>query len=63
MTLKSLVVITPDDKISSRTFIFPYSVRIPTQLADTNNKYDVEAYSYIFLILARPLPSRPEDAG
>lgn len=63
MIFKLLIVITLD-KISSRSFVFPYCViRFPTQLADTNNKYDVEAYGYIFLFLARPLPSRPEDAG
>jgi len=28
-----------------------------------DTKYDVEAYGYIFLFHARPLPSRPEDAG
>lgn len=47
------VVITPDDKISLRSFIFSCSARFLMQLADT--KYDVEAYGQIFFH-ARPLP-------
>jgi len=63
VTLKFLfvVVITLDDKILSKSFIFPYSEHFFTQLVDT--KYDVDAYGYIFLFHVRPLSSRPEDAG
>jgi len=50
------VVITLDDKILSKSFIFPYSERFFTQLVNT--KYDVDAYGYIFLFRVRPLVDR-----